>query len=162
MSESIQAFSLAKSESKGGLIPGTLWASYNCPIFWINGGLSWAGRGKAGSCLHCSKLGPASSTSSGVFSLPQADLCWLLTSTSEGPIWVLLSQGLPSEPLDKQSCFFGVGLAMNPGNGCPTGGVPTKGMSGKRDTRGGGVPVGQTGLLEGSGASYPSGLVLWW
>ena len=47
---------------------------------------------------------------------------------------------------------------MNPGNGHPIGGLPTKGMSSKRGIRGGGVPVKLVGLLEGSGAGDPSGL----
>ena len=62
---------------------------------------------------------------------------------------------------------------MNPENGCPTGGGPTKGMSCNGGIRGGGVPVGLAGLLKGAGASDPSGpgaavvdwmfcLVVWW
>ena len=47
---------------------------------------------------------------------------------------------------------------MNPRNGCPTGRVPTKGMSGKRDIRGGGVLARQAGLLKSSRAGDLSGL----
>ena len=101
-------------------------------VIRINGGSSWTGRGLVGSCPYFLKLGPASGTTLGVFSSPQAELCSLLTSTSWEPMQVLLLWWLLSELLEEWSCFFGVGPAMNSGNGHPTGGVPTKGISVKR------------------------------
>ena len=104
-------------------------------------------RGLPGSCPHCSNLSPVSFTNLVVFSLPQAELCSLLSSIYGEPMWVLLSQWSPWKLLEEWSCLFGVGVSINPGNGHPTGGVPTKGMSGKRGITGGGVPVGCFGLL---------------
>ena len=43
----------------------------------------------------------------------------------------------------------------------PHGGVPTQGISGKRGTRGGGLPVGQAGLLEGLEPVNPPAQVQW-
>ena len=50
-----------------------------------------------------------------------------------------------------------MGMARNSANGCPSEGVPTKGRSDRRGARGGGVPVGQDGLLEEPGAGDSSG-----
>ena len=93
------------------------------PSSWINGGPShgledadWQG-----SCSYCSKLGPASGTNSGMFSLPWAELCSLLTSTSRELTWVLLSWWSPREPLEEWCHFFSVGPAMNLEMGIPLG-----------------------------------------
>ena len=110
----------------------------------------------AGSFPHCSKLGPASSTNLGVSSSPCTELCSLLTLTSWEPTRVLLSWWSLSELLGEWSHFLGLGLAMGPGNGHPTDRVPAKGISGRRGTKEGGVPVGLAGLLEGPRASDPS------
>ena len=53
-----------------GLVPSGLWASCYSPIFQINGGPSWTRGGLVGSCPHCSKLGPASSTNWACFYHP--------------------------------------------------------------------------------------------
>ena len=118
-------------------------------------GLEWE---LVGSCpCYCLKVGPASGTNLGMSSLPCAELCSILSSTSWELTLVLLSQWSPSEPLAEQSNFLCVGMARNSTNGHLTGGVPTKGISGEGGTGRGGVPSGWAGLLEGPRASEPSG-----
>ena len=75
----------------------------------ISGGFSWTGRGN-GRFLPCgSELGLNSDAIVGISSLPCAELCSLLASTSWESKWVLLSQWLPSELLEEWSHFFCVG-----------------------------------------------------
>ena len=105
-----------------------------------------------GFCPCGSELGLISNANADVFSLPCVELCLLLALTSWELTWVLLSWWLLSEPLEEQSYFFSVGLAMNQVNGCCMGGVPTKGISGKGGPGKGGVPVWWGGLSEGSRA----------
>ena len=63
----------------------------------------------------------------GVSSSPCAELCSLLVLTSWELTWVLLLWWWSSKLLGEQSHFFCVEMARNSANGCPTGGVPTKG-----------------------------------
>ena len=83
--------------------------------------------GLVGSCPHCSKLGPASSTNLGMFSSCHAELCSILTSTSWELTWVLLPKRLLSESLWEQSHFFCEELAADSKKGHTMGECPQRG-----------------------------------
>ena len=71
-----------------GLITGMPWASCCSTIIRISCGPGWTGRGLVGFCpCCCLKLGPASGTNLGMSSLPCAELCSLLASTSWELTW---------------------------------------------------------------------------
>ena len=61
------------------------------------------------------------------------------------------------EPLGEWSYFSCEEVVDRKGKGCPTKGVPDRGMSGIEDTSGGEVPEGEVKTLEGSGAGKPQG-----
>ena len=117
--------------------------------------------GLAGSCPHCSKLGPASSTNSGMSLSPQAELCSLLTSTTWELMQVLLLQWSSSELLEELSCFFRVELTMNPGNGNPSKGVFTKGYPATEVIEEAEFQLDELDCLRGPEPVIPLAWVLW-
>ena len=141
-----------------GLITNTPQISCHSAIIRISGGPGWTGRvaGRFQPLLFV-KAGPSSGTNSGVLIIC-AELCSVLASTSWESAQFLLSWWWLSEPLGEWSHFFCVEMARNSANGCLSRGVPTKEISSKGGTGGGGIPGGSVGLLKGPGAGEPSGL----
>ena len=79
------------------LISSTPWASCHSTVIRISSSSGWTGRGLVGSYPCCwIKLGLASSTNSGMSSLPCAELCSLLALTSwgvnTGPLVVMIAK----------------------------------------------------------------------
>ena len=88
-----------------GLVPSAFQVSCCSPIFWINSGPSWTGGGTGRFLSSFFKAGFIPQYQFEHVLWPQAELCSFLTSTSGELTWVLLSQWLLSEPLEKHSCW---------------------------------------------------------
>ena len=134
------------------LIPGTPQGSHHCTSIRISSGLGWTGRGTGRFLPLWLRARPSLWCQCGhvllraVFA-PNLDLLGVNMG-----LFVVITECATGRAV----LLFLCGSTMNPANGCPTRGVSTKGISSRRGTGGGGVPVWWAGLSEGSGICKPS------
>ena len=95
------------------------------------------------SCLCHLEPVPFSGIKSGVWSLPHAELCSLLTSTSGESFWVFFSWWSLKEPLGGQPYFYWEGPARDSKNEYPMEGATSKGRCSRKGMAEGGFPVSE-------------------